>query len=287
LREAASNEASANRPAQDDRTGHRFPSKVRLTELLVERGLAASIADAERAVLAGEVLGADSVLTQPSALVDTACELRLKTRSRYVSRGGDKLAGALSDFSFAPRGLRCLDVGASTGGFTDCLLQQEAASVVAVDVAYGQFAWRLRNDERVTVIERANIREIDPAAIGAPFDLVVADLSFTPLRTLLPLLGSLLSADGSLIALIKPQFELAREVVGTGGIITDPAAHEQALKLVVEAAEACGLVPRAATFSPVKGPKGNIEFFLWAHRGGIPVTINISSVVERAHARLD
>jgi 23S rRNA (cytidine1920-2'-O)/16S rRNA (cytidine1409-2'-O)-methyltransferase len=245
-----------------------------------------SAAEAERAVLAGEVLSADAVLTQPRALVDPSCELRLKPRTAYVSRGGDKLAGALADFSFSPAGLRCLDVGASTGGFTDCLLRHGASSVVAVDVAYGQFAWQLRNDERVMVVERTNIREVDPQAIKAPFDLVVADVSFTPLRTLLALFSSLLSEGAALITLVKPQFELAREAVGAGGVVTDSLAHVQALELVIEAALCNDLAPQAVSFSPIKGPKGNIEFFLWARRAGIPATIDITDVVERAHALL-
>jgi 23S rRNA (cytidine1920-2'-O)/16S rRNA (cytidine1409-2'-O)-methyltransferase len=260
--------------------------KTRLTDLLIARGLFPSVADAERAVLAGEVLGASAVLTQPNASVEASCELRIKARAAYVSRGGDKLAGALADFSFDPAGLHCLDVGASTGGFTDCLLQHGAASVVAVDVAYGQFAWQLRNDGRVTVIERTNIREVRPEAIGAPFGLVVADVSFTPIRTLFTLFASLLGEGAALITLVKPQFELAREGVGEGGVITDPLAHVQALDLALEAAAYSGLAPQALGFSPIKGPKGNIEFFLWARRAGIPVTIDTTDVVERAHALL-
>jgi 23S rRNA (cytidine1920-2'-O)/16S rRNA (cytidine1409-2'-O)-methyltransferase len=158
--------------------------------------------------------------------------------------------------------------------------------VVAVDVAYGQFAWQLRNDGRVTVVERMNIREVDPRAIGAPFDLVVADVSFTPIRSLFSLFASLLSEDATLITLVKPQFELAREVLGAGGVITEPAAHIQALELVLEAAADNDLAPQALSFSPIKGPKGNIEFFLWARRAGIPATIDTADVVERAHALL-
>jgi 23S rRNA (cytidine1920-2'-O)/16S rRNA (cytidine1409-2'-O)-methyltransferase len=265
--------------------------KIRLTELVVARGLAASADDAARLIRAGEVLASDAVLAQPHMLVDPTREIRLRARGRYVSRGGDKLAGALADFSFDVRGLRCLDVGASTGGFTDCLLQRGAAAVVAVDVAYGQFAWRLRADERVIVVERTNIRDIKPDAVGAPFDLVVADVSFTPLRTLLALLSSLLSEGGALISLVKPQFELAAAEVGKGGIVTDPAAHARALTLVIEAAAKAGLAPRAATFSPLKGSKGNIEFFVLARRVGVPAPIDapidIPAIVARAHTGLD
>jgi 23S rRNA (cytidine1920-2'-O)/16S rRNA (cytidine1409-2'-O)-methyltransferase len=261
--------------------------KIRLAELLVARGLSASVADAERAIRAGDGVGKSTVFAQPSLLVDSACEIRLRTRGNYVSRGGDKLAGALAEFSFDPQGMRCLDVGASTGGFTDCLLQQGAASVVAVDVAYGQFSWQLRNDERVTVVERTNIRDVDPSRIKAPFDLVVADVSFTSVRSLLDLFASLLCDGGALICLVKPQFELAAAEVGSGGVVVKAASHVRALELVVEKAQMSDLAPQAATFSPIKGPKGNIEFFLLAQRAGIPVTIDILNIIGRAHARLD
>jgi 23S rRNA (cytidine1920-2'-O)/16S rRNA (cytidine1409-2'-O)-methyltransferase len=167
------------------------------------------------------------------------------------------------------------------------LLQRGAASVVAVDVAYGQFAWQLRRDRRVTVLERTNIRGIDPALVGAPFDLVVADLSFTATRTLFSLFASLLSPKGVLISLIKPQFELAAGEVGAGGVVTDPRAHARALELAIEATLTSDLAARAATFSPLKGPKGNIEFFLLAQRAGIPATIDVLSIIEGAHTRLD
>jgi 23S rRNA (cytidine1920-2'-O)/16S rRNA (cytidine1409-2'-O)-methyltransferase len=262
-------------------------AKIRLTELLVARGLADDIREAERFVYAGDVLGADAVLTQPNMLVTSALELRLKSHGRHVSRGGDKLAGALDAFAFDPAGLRCLDVGASTGGFTDCLLRRAAASVAAVDVAYGQLAWSLRCDERVSVFERSNIRELAPATLGAPFDLVVADVSFTPLRSLLALLFSLLDDRGTLIALIKPQFELPAAQVGTGGIVTDPASHVQALELVVSAVSAAGGVTRDLACSTPRGARGNREFFLLAQRTGIPVTIDIHDMVARAHAQMD
>jgi 23S rRNA (cytidine1920-2'-O)/16S rRNA (cytidine1409-2'-O)-methyltransferase len=232
-------------------------------------------------------VGESAVFAQPSLLVDPACEIRLRTRGSYVSRGGDKLAGALAEFAFDPQDMRCLDVGASTGGFTDCLLQQGAASVVAVDVAYGQFAWQLRNDERVTVVERTSIRDVDPSRIKAPFDLVVADVSFTSVRSLLELFASLLCDSGVLICLVKPQFELAAAEVGLGGVVVEADSHVRALELVVEKAQVSGLAPRAATFSPLKGPRGNIEFFLLAQRAGIPVTIDTRGIVGRAHARLD
>jgi 23S rRNA (cytidine1920-2'-O)/16S rRNA (cytidine1409-2'-O)-methyltransferase len=254
---------------------------------LVERDLSEDVEQAKRMVLAGEVSGVDGMLTQPRMLIDPACALRLKTQSEFVSRGGDKLKGALADFAFDPRGLCCLDVGASTGGFTDCLLQHGAASVVAVDVAYGQFSWQLRNDERVTVIERTNIREADPAALGAPFDLVVADVSFTSVRPLLSVFHALLCEQATLITLIKPQFEPAGKKANKDGVVTDPAAHVRALEEVIEAAHAANLTPQAVTVSPLKGPKGNIEFFLLAQRATTPIPIDTQTIVTTAHTRLN
>jgi 23S rRNA (cytidine1920-2'-O)/16S rRNA (cytidine1409-2'-O)-methyltransferase len=193
----------------------------------------------------------------------------------------------LEDFAFVVRGLNCLDVGASTGGFTNCLLQQGAAHVSSVDVGYGQFAWQLRTDERVSLFERTNIKDVDTNLLSrAPFDLIVVDLSFISLRALLARLAFLLASGGTLIALIKPQFELAREAVEKGGVVTDAKAHDEALVLVIEAAQAAGLAPLAAACSHLKGPKGNIEFFLRAQKDGVPVTIDTAKLVQKAHASL-
>lgn len=261
--------------------------KIKLCDLVVARGLFATNDEAKRAILAGAIKSSDALLNQPSMLVDPSIEIHSRNQKRFVSRGGEKLAGALADFDVSPRGLRCLDVGASTGGFTDCLLQNGAVEVLALDVAYGQFAWQLRTDERVTVLERTNIRDVDPEGIGAPFDLIVVDVSFSPLSGLLPLLAELLDVGGMLIALVKPQFELPASYVNERGIVRDRAAHVQALEQAIEAATGSGLAVCGASFSPLKGPKGNIEFFLAAQRGGIPATIDVDGLVFRAHARLD
>lgn len=262
--------------------------KMRLDALLVERGLAEDKDSAQRLVLVGEVRSGDTALTQPAALLDPSIDLKLKSTGQvFVSRGGDKLAGALEDFTFVARSLNCLDVGASTGGFTDCLLQQGAAHVSSVDVGYGQFAWQLRTDGRVSLFERTNIKDVDADLLSrAPFELVVVDLSFISLRAILARLAPLLASDGTLIALVKPQFELARGSVGKGGVVTDAKAHEEALSLVIAAAQAAGLAPLAATHSHLKGPKGNIEFFLRAQKGGFPVTIDTAELVQKAHAHL-
>jgi 23S rRNA (cytidine1920-2'-O)/16S rRNA (cytidine1409-2'-O)-methyltransferase len=261
--------------------------KIRLSELLVSRGLFADAVSAERAVLAGDVSTDGARLVHPKERVSPALALYVKRPRPFVSRGGEKLEGALADFSFDPAGLRCLDAGASTGGFTDCLLRHGAQSVLAVDVAYGQLAWELRRDERVRVLERTTIRDIDVASVGGPFDLVVADLSFTPLCSAFAALATLLAKRATLIALVKPQFELPASQVPSGGVVVDPSAHIRALEKVMRVAAENDLAPQAVTFSPIKGAKGNIEFFLQVLRAGIPVTIALDDVVTRAHTRLD
>jgi 23S rRNA (cytidine1920-2'-O)/16S rRNA (cytidine1409-2'-O)-methyltransferase len=186
----------------------------------------------------------------------------------FVSRGGVKLAGALADFGIDVRGARALDAGASTGGFTDCLLQCRAATVVAVDVAYGQFSWRLRNDARVRLLERTNVRSLDVETIGGPVDLVVADLSFISLGTVADSLVGLAGPGGRLVLLVKPQFELPKGDVPRGGVVRDPAGWRRAMRAVAEAYRARGWVLVAATPSRLVGPKGNREFFLHMLRRG-------------------
>ena len=192
--------------------------------------------------------------------------LELAQRSPYVSRGGEKLAGALDDFGIEPRGWRCLDAGASTGGFTDCLLQAGAKSVLALDVGYGQLALRVRDDPRVEVLERTNVRHFELAEDCPPFDLVVADLSFISLRTVLARLRDLARPGGKLLLLVKPQFELGREAVGRGGVVRDPAERIRAAQLVRDEAQRLGLSPEGETESVLAGPKGNRERFLWLAR---------------------
>jgi len=260
--------------------------KVRLTDLLVARGFCDDVVKAERMVLAGQVYSDERVLTQPKMLVDPSLAIRLKPSKCYVSRGGDKLAGALADLSVDVSGKHCLDVGASTGGFTDCLLRHGAASVVALDVAYGQFAWQLRTDERIRLLERTNIREAVPKEIGAPFDLIVVDLSFVSLHSVMAALVPFCSDKTQLVLLVKPQFELSSSLV-QNGVITEVSLHVLALDQVIEAAISHKLAPQSVTFSPIRGVKGNIEFFLLATFEGIPATIDTLGVVTRAHEGLD
>ena len=189
----------------------------------------------------------------------------------YVSRGGHKLAGALDAFGYDPAGKRVLDAGASTGGFTDVLLQRGAAHVVAADVGYGQLAWSLQTDERVTVLDRTNVRALEPELVGTPVDLVVADLSFIPLGLVLPALVRCAAPDADLLPMVKPQFEVGRERLPSGGVVRDPALRAEAVRHVAEQAAELGLGVRAITASPLPGPSGNVEFFLWLTAGAPPL----------------
>ena len=185
----------------------------------------------------------------------------------YVSRGGHKLAGALDAFGYDPTGKRVLDAGASTGGFTDVLLQRGAAHVVAADVGYGQLAWSLQTDARVTVLDRTNVRALEPELVGDPVDLVVADLSFIPLGLVLPALVRCARPEADLLPMVKPQFEVGRERLPSGGVVRDPALRAEAVRQVAEQAGALGLGVQGITASPLPGPSGNVEYFLWLRAG--------------------
>jgi 23S rRNA (cytidine1920-2'-O)/16S rRNA (cytidine1409-2'-O)-methyltransferase len=201
---------------------------------------------------------------------------------RYVSRGGEKLEGALAAFGLDVAGLRCCDVGASTGGFTDCLLQHGAVEVVAIDVGRAQIHERLTTDPRVTPHERTDIRDVDPAAIGAPFDLVTADLSFISLTSVMASLTELAAQGAPVVVLVKPQFEVGRQEASKGrGVIRNPEQWQAALDRVLEAAAAADLVPQAAVPSPLKGAQGNVEFFLHLERGGEASSVNSAQVVAQ------
>ena len=262
-------------------------TRSRIDVILVERGLFPSREQARAALLAGEVRVSDQVVSKAGQLVDEASPISVAEKQRFVSRGGEKLSGALDAFGLEVSGLRVIDVGASTGGFTDCVLQRGAESVCAVDVGYGQLAWSLRTDPRVAVFERTNIRAADPAELGAPFDLAVIDVSFISLRKVLPSLLSLIDAEnGQLAALVKPQFEVGKGRVGKRGVVRDPLLHQEVLEASASACTEAGLVVRGLTFSPIKGPEGNIEFWMWAARQGVPAEESASAVVLTAHAKL-
>jgi 23S rRNA (cytidine1920-2'-O)/16S rRNA (cytidine1409-2'-O)-methyltransferase len=261
--------------------------KMRLDDLLVARELFGSRDLAARAVRAGEVVGADGVLDQPAQKVCLDVVVTVSQKGRYVSRGGDKLAGALADFDFDIVGKRCIDIGTSTGGFTDCVLQHGACAVVSVDVGYGQFAWQLREDARVKLFERTNIRSADLALLGAPFDVVLIDVSFTGLAGLIPTLETLTKFQSDLLALVKPQFEIFKRSVKVGGVVSSAADHVAALNKVLKALNGSKLAVQGLTFSKIKGPAGNIEFFLWASKGGRGANISVEKTVEAAHLALD
>jgi 23S rRNA (cytidine1920-2'-O)/16S rRNA (cytidine1409-2'-O)-methyltransferase len=242
----------------------------RLDAELVRRGLARSREQAVALIAAGRVEVRGVVAHKPASGVDLDTPLRVladETDPDYASRGGHKLSGALDRFSeLAVAGRRCLDAGASTGGFTDVLLRRGAREVVAVDVGYGQLAWSLRTDERVQVHDRTNIRTLDPAAIGGPVELTVADLSFISLRLVLPALAACTSADGDLLPMVKPQFEVGKDRLGSGGVVRDPELRADAVVGVAAAAAELGWPVAGVCASPLPGPSGNVEFFLWLRR---------------------
>ena len=202
---------------------------------------------------------------------DVPINVELGGSSRYVSRGGLKLEGALDAFDIDPRARRCLDAGASTGGFTDCLLQRGAASVVAIDVGYGQLAWSLQQDDRVEVHDRTNLRYVDPELIGAPFDLIVADLSFISLCTVADILSRLADSEADLVLLVKPQFELGKGEVGKGGIVREADDHARAIRRAIDCLFEKGLGTRDLIASPVRGAKGNREFLIHLRFGNVDV----------------
>lgn len=239
--------------------------RQRLDVLLVERGLFESRARAAAAVLAGEVLlGAGRERAgKAGQLVDSAVELEVVARREYVSRGGVKLANALDGFGLSVEGLAALDVGASTGGFTDCLLQRGAAHVVALDVAYGELSWKLREDERVTVIERHNARMLTPAELPYAPALIVMDLSFISLTKVLPAVLGCAAPGYDCLAMIKPQFEVGRERVGKGGVVRDPSVRRDALLGVGRFCVELGASVMGYASSGLPGPKGNRETFVW------------------------
>ena len=238
--------------------------KRRIDALLAERGMAASRTGAAESVRAGRVrIGRDGPLARkPSELVAEDAELLVTEPPRFVSRGGIKLENALETFAIDVSGMRCLDVGASTGGFTDCLLKRGAARVVALDVAHGQLDWGLRNDPRVEVIERRNARELDPDELPFVADLATVDLSFISVVKVLSAVAGCVGEDGELLVLVKPQFELGRARVGKGGVVRDPAARRDALRAVATSATDAGLTVRGFASSGLRGPKGNRETFI-------------------------
>jgi 23S rRNA (cytidine1920-2'-O)/16S rRNA (cytidine1409-2'-O)-methyltransferase len=240
--------------------------KQRLDLLLVERGLAESREQARRLIMAGEVLVDEQVSDKPGRTVSLQASLRVRSTLPYVSRGGQKLAAALQAFAINVTGLVAVDVGASTGGFTDCLLQQGTGRVFAIDVGYGQLAWKLRSDPRVVVLERTNIRHLTQLPEAVLADLAVIDASFISLALVLPPTLNLLTSQGQIIALIKPQFEAGQEDVGKGGVVRDAKIHHRVLQETFDLAASLGLTVAGLIVSPLLGPAGNVEFLIWLRR---------------------
>lgn len=236
---------------------------------MVERGLAESRERAQELIRAGAVTIHGRVMDKASAQVNGAAEIVIREPLPYVSRGGYKLAGALDAFAVNPQDLLCADIGASTGGFTDVLLQRGAAKVYAMDVGYGQLAWKLRQDARVVALDRVNARYAEP--LPERLDLVVIDVSFISLELILPTAKSFLKPDGQIIALIKPQFEAGREQVGRGGIVRDPQVHAQTIEKITRAAERIGLQRRGLIQSPIQGTEGNVEFLIHLENRAAPL----------------
>jgi 23S rRNA (cytidine1920-2'-O)/16S rRNA (cytidine1409-2'-O)-methyltransferase len=252
-------------------------TRVRLDAELVRRGLARSREQAAELISAGRVSVGGQPAAKPATQVSKDAPVIVSQAvddPQYVSRGAHKLAGALAVFGgigLAVAGRRCLDAGASTGGFTDVLLRAGAAHVVAVDVGYGQLAWSLQTDPRVTVLDRVNVRALEPAQVAPPPSLVVADLSFISLTLVLPALVRCAQRDADYVLMVKPQFEVGKDRVGAGGVVRDPAARADAVRIVTDSAAGLGLGVQGSTASPLPGPAGNVEYFIWLRRGAPPL----------------
>lgn len=255
-------------------------AKLRLDNLLVARGLAETRTKAQALVMAGSVRVAGQPASKPGTMVDETAELQVTAALPYASRGGYKLAHALDRFALSPAGLQALDVGASTGGFTDVLLQRGAAHVYAVDVGYGILDYRLRADPRVTPLERTNIRHLERLPAGTSPACAVIDVSFISLKLVLPAVRALVTPEAWIIALIKPQFEAGVSQVGKGGVVRDPAVHRSVLHEILAFAAIQGLAPCGLERSPLTGPAGNVEFLAWLQADG--PAIDSAAAIERA-----
>ena len=262
--------------------------KKRLDVLLTEQGYADTRSKAQAIIMAGQVYVDGQKADKPGVSYEETVQIEVRGETcPYVSRGGLKLEKALRDFGVKPDGYVCSDSGASTGGFTDCLLQQGASKVFAIDVGYGQLDWKIRSDPRVVVMERTNIRFVTPEDLGEPLDLSVIDVSFISLKIVLPAIKALLKPTGQVLCLIKPQFEAGREKVGKKGVVREPETHKEVLDNFVALAKELNFTILGLTFSPVKGPEGNIEFLghlTLADKEGIEP--DTQAVVTAAHAAL-
>ena len=263
-------------------------NKTRLDVLLVERGLQESRQKAQATIMSGSVFVDGRRVDKPGAAVPDGAAVEIRGNTlRYVSRGGLKLEKAMTSFPISLAGAVCGDIGASTGGFTDCMLQNGAARVYAVDVGYGQLAWKLRSDPRVVCLERTNARYLSHEQIPEMLDFASVDVSFISLKLILPPLCALLREGGHTAALVKPQFEAGREKVGKKGVVRDPAVHREVLERFLEHARDAGFTVLGLTYSPIRGPEGNIEYLGFLEKGsGTPVEFDLEALVAESHDTL-
>ena len=263
--------------------------KERLDILLVNKGMAESREKAKTMIMEGLVFVKGNREDKPGTKIDEDADIEIHGQTmKYVSRGGLKLEKAMSHFDISLEGKVCMDIGASTGGFTDCMLQNGAAKVFAVDVGYGQFAWKLRQDERVVCMEKTNIRYVTVDDIGEQLDFASCDVSFISLTKVLGPAKALLKDDGQMVCLIKPQFEAGREKVGKKGVVRDPKVHEEVINTVIDFAKGLGFYVLHLEFSPIKGPEGNIEYLVHLSNNEIEGdNYDVAAVVEAAHSSLD
>lgn len=264
--------------------------KERLDVLLTERGMFESREKARANIMAGQVFVDGQRVDKPGTKIDTESEITVQQAvCPYVSRGGLKLEKAMNAFHLTLEGAKCVDIGASTGGFTDCMLRNGAAHVWCIDVGYGQLDWKLRNDPRVTNMEKTNVRYLDVDSIGRDVDFISIDVSFISLKLVLPVASQLLHEGGELVCLVKPQFEAGRDQVGKKGIVRDPAVHRQVIRQVIGYGEESGLASAGLDFSPVTGTKGNIEYLLNMRKELCDNTVgeeDVSRIVEASHREL-
>lgn len=264
-------------------------AKERLDVVLVNRGFAPSREKAKTMIMEGNVFVDNNREDKAGTMIDPEANIEIHGNTlKYVSRGGLKLEKAMNEFALNLDGLVCMDIGASTGGFTDCMLQNGAAKVYSVDVGYGQFAWSLRNDERVVCMEKTNIRHVTPEDIGEALDFASCDVSFISLTKVLGPAYALLKDKGQMVCLIKPQFEAGREKVGKKGVVRDPAVHIEVIDKCLDFARETGFTVQNLSFSPIKGPEGNIEYLMHIIKGGQEdASVDVNAIVEAAHNGLN
>ena len=264
-------------------------AKKRLDVLLFEKGMAESRQKAQAIIMSGQVFVDEQRVDKAGAAVDEAARIEVRGQTlAYVSRGGLKLEKAMSTFPISLKGAVCADIGASTGGFTDCMLQNGAVKVYAVDVGYGQLAWKLRSDERVVCMERTNARYLTREQISEALDFVSIDMSFISLHLILPAVRALLSEEGQVVCLVKPQFEAGREKVGKKGVVRDPQVHLEVLEQFLRHAAEADFTVKGITFSPIRGPEGNIEYLGFLQAGALaPWQGDLKAVVDASHAELE